>query len=125
MKDGWSRKLGYVATKAGASVTFEAKDLQRDVRYVMLDYLKSYGDRWEKSQARFTVSVMKKGEEAYKEVYQFTLDGFHDATASITYSAKEDIGETVVAKVGDSFRLQIELIGGTTFKIMGMMLCNR
>jgi len=125
MKDGWSRKLGYVATKAGASVTMEVKDIQRDVRYVMLDYLKSYGDKWSNSQARFTASVMKKGEEAYKEVHQFTLDGFHDATASITYSAKEDVGETAMAKVGDSFRLHIELIGGATFKIMGMMFCNR
>lgn len=125
MKDGWSRKLGYVATKAGASVTFEVKDVQRDVRYIMLDYLKSYGDKWANSQARFTASVMRKGDEAYKEVHQFTLDGFHDATASITYSAKEDIGETIMAKVGDNFRLQIELIGGTTFKIMGMMFCNR
>lgn len=71
MKDGWSRKLGYVATKAGALVTFEMKDIQRDVRYVMLDYLKSYGDKWANSQARFTTSVMRKGEEAYKEVYQF------------------------------------------------------
>ena len=125
MKDGWSRKLGYVATKTGASVTFEMKDIQRDVRYIMLDYLKSYGDKWANSQARFTASVMRKGEEAYKEVYQFTLDGFHDATASITYSTKEDIGETTMAKVGDNFRLRIELIGGTTFKIMGMMFCNR
>jgi hypothetical protein len=125
MKDGWSRKLGFVATKAGASVTFEVKDIQQDVRYVMLDYLKSYGDKWANSQVRLTASVMRKDEEAYKDVYQFTLDGFHDATASITYSAKEDIGEAVIAKVGDSFRLQIELIGGTTFKIMGMMFCNR
>lgn len=64
MKDGWSRKLGYVAIKAGASVTFEVKDIQQDVRYVMLDYLKSYGDKWSNSQARFTASVMKKDEEA-------------------------------------------------------------
>jgi len=125
MKDGWSRKLGYVAIKAGASVTFEVKDIQQDVRYVMLDYLKSYGDKWSNSQARFTASVMKKDEEAYKEVHQFTLDGFHDATASITYSAKEDVGEFAMAKIGDSFRLHIELIGGNTFKIMGMMFCNR
>ena len=49
----------------------------------------------------------------------------YDATASITYSAKEDVKEIVMAKIGDSFRLHIELIGGTTFKIMGMMFCNR
>ena len=30
-----------------------------------------------------------------------------------------------MAKIGDSFRLHIELIGGNTFKIMGMMFCNR
>ena len=58
-------------------------------------------------------------------IYLFIYLFIYDATASITYSAKEDVKEIVMAKIGDSFRLHIELIGGTTFKIMGMMFCNR
>ena len=57
---------------------------------------------------------MRKSEEAYKKVYQFTLDLTMPLTASIAFSTKEDVGETAMAKVGDNFRLQIELTGGTT-----------
>lgn len=43
---------------------------------------------------------------------------------SESYAFEYDLGENKAEK-GSTVTLSVSLIGGTTFKIIGMMLCNR
>ena len=44
---GWSNKVGWIATKAGASFEIGFPNIKKEVRTFTLYYLRSYGDKWE------------------------------------------------------------------------------
>ena len=53
------------------------------------------------------------------------ITGFHDKQTSETYSVKLDLrsnGQDGASK-SDDLKITIELIGGSTFKIIGMAFC--
>ena len=123
MSHGWSRKLGFVPTKAGASVDFMMKDITDEIHVVNINYIKSYGEKWAGSLARVTVSVKEKGSEEFTEVKQYDLEGIHDSNTSVSYSSAENMGEQF-AKVGSTLKVNLTMIGGSAFKITGMMFCR-
>ena len=120
---GWSNKLGYVATEANASTTFYRDSTPLEVRTLKVYYLKSYGEKWKDSRARFTFRGLQ-GEKTILEK-TFTLEGFHDSNTSIAYQYQLDLGlnETLPAK--GRVELAIQLISGTSFKIVGLVICNQ
>jgi hypothetical protein len=73
---GQVQKLGLVADVANASMTLRMTNIAKEVRTIILETIKSYGEKWTDSQARFTLTVENQG-SAYNT--QFDVQGFHDS----------------------------------------------
>lgn len=129
IKNGWQNKLGVVAQKPGARLVLRLPNITTPIKVVTLHYLKSYGDKWRNSTANFTLTIHRR-DEVGAATYQLNetswqLVGYHNQETSISYPHTVDLGRSNQAEPGDSVDLKIELIGGTTFKILTLLLCNR
>jgi hypothetical protein len=120
---GWQNKLGLVADKAGASIVLELKNIENSIRFLTLDSLKSYGEKWANSEAQFNITIWNNSSFVEHET-SFRVKGYHNRTASISSSYRFDLG-AYSAKPGQTVTLQIKLVGGTMFKIIALMLCSR
>jgi len=203
MSEGWGNKDGWVATKEGAIFELEFPDVSKEIKTVTIYFLRSYGEKWAGSRARFTLlspstsspstteeeeqppekesrvlaesSEEKKEEDGAEEQpkeevgaeeqqpqqevgaeeeqpqqeegaveeeqpekkedaveeepgvrAQYEIDGVwedEDYRYSLTLSETHTLSETV--PIGGTVTLRVELVGGSHFKIMGMMLCNK
>jgi hypothetical protein len=74
---GWSQKLGLVAHTGGASMTLRMVNITKEVRMLNLQTLKSYGEKWEGSKARFTLEVEHPSKVKWTDT--FDIEGFHDS----------------------------------------------
>lgn len=119
---GWSKKLGLVATTINATMTLKLQNIEKEIRMLNLQTLKSYGEKWEKSKARFTLKVQNPDKSEWIDT--FDIEGTHESKTSESYAFEYDLKSNKAIK-GSTVTLSIELIGGSTFKIIGMMLCNR
>lgn len=126
MKNGWQNKLGYVATKPGASVLLTVSDIQNPVQRLIVQYLKSYGDKWAGSQAEFDLRVFESSNTGDEPIFRKTivLTGEWEDQYSISFQEIVDFREHAAA-IGQTITLRITLTGGSEFKIMGLMLCSR
>ena len=128
---GWSavddnNKLGWVPTSGlGSKFTLEFKNISQPVRAVTWMVMKSYGEKWQGSKLKVDVW---SGETlmATEEIL-----GTHDKKTSETYNIKMRLGKQHAAtqteegvSVGSDLRIVVELIGGTSFKISGMAICD-
>jgi hypothetical protein len=68
------QKLGLVADGANASMTLRMTNITKEVHTFNLQAIKSYGEKWTGSRARFTLTVENQG-RAYNT--QFEVQGFH------------------------------------------------
>ena len=134
--NGWeaandNNKLGWVpANGIGSNFTMEFKGISQPVRAVTWMIMRSYGDRWDGSM--LNVEVWSGGTLlALKDI-----EGYHDKKTSETYNIKMRLdgvgidGDDSVkggergAVVGSDLRIEFELVGGSTFKISGMAICD-
>ena len=150
---GFQNKLGFVATKPNATVTFAFQHIAKPVRVLTIHYLKSYGPNWDDSVAKFTLEVFYKQRKTYTK--EFELEGFHAQNTSISYGFRLDLtqdseeqfyaekkgaaaaaassstastahnSDKEVAPIGSSIRLRLDLVSGKNFKINAMMVCSR
>jgi hypothetical protein len=67
-------KPGLVADGANASMTLRMTNITKEVHTVNLQTIKSYGEKWADSRARFTLTVENQG-STYST--QFDVQGFH------------------------------------------------
>jgi hypothetical protein len=123
MSTGWSRKLGLVATKLNAVAQFDFPSMRQTAKILTIQSLKSYGDKWEGSQVQVLADVQTANSADWTRVLEEHIQGSHNSTSSIDYTAEFELGDSAV--VGSNVRVQIILVGGTAFKITGMMLCSR
>jgi len=72
---GIVEKPGLVATGANASMTLRLTNLDKVVQKINLQRIKSYGNKWLGSKARFTVHIENPGKAAYKT--EFVVGGYH------------------------------------------------
>ncbi len=134
---GWTNKVGWVATSANATftLTFKENEMNKDVNTVTIFYMKSYGEKWADSKARFTVIVddAKKSPNATSDsndgmtleappLLQKDIWGVHNISYSLSLSEKFILPQTV--SKGQSMTMTVDLVSGSTFKIMGMMFCR-
>jgi len=127
--EGWkasadSGKLGYEATtnRAAFEMKLELKELEVQTLNFMV--MTSYGEKWDGSKVRVEVYVDRSPKEKAKNpIKSMDIVGFHDRRTSETYNYKLDLdNDTVLPK--DVLRVRITLIGGSTFKFMGMAFCD-
>jgi hypothetical protein len=107
------RKAGLTPTSGqlGDAMTFP---LQEDIQEVIVFYLKSYGEYWEKSQASIDI-LLKDG----TTLASATLQGFHARQTSEMYVEELDISNATSSQL----QLSATLISGKNFKIMGLVQC--
>ena len=86
---------------------------------VALFYMKSYGTKWEKSQARIAIQVVDSL-GSWHEVASKLVDGIHLKHTSETYV--EEIA-FVNQHLSERFRVSIEFLRGEIFKVMGLAMC--
>eukprot|EP00977_Amphora_coffeiformis_P000534 scaffold132_cov170-Amphora_coffeaeformis.AAC.13 len=141
---GFAKKLGFVATQPNAFFTLRLKEVTKEVRFLNIYTLKSYGEKWANSTARFTFTVENPGKEA--RTTSFDIKGFHDAQVRYAFEVVRVVEWNVTeyprgdlttshtfihdlneekAVIGGNVTVRADLVGGKTFKIIGMMFCNR
>jgi hypothetical protein len=102
---------------------YDIKKLTQPAKVLTIQSIKSYGEKWEGSKARVVVDVVLPGGTETQRVLDETIEGSHTSSTSVNYSTEYSLGD--IAVVGSHARIQITLVGGTTFKLTGMMLCSR
>ena len=122
-------KNGIVPTKGlGSKFTLELKNLSQPVNVLTLMVMTSYGAKWEGSRIRVTVFFRKESGGEYEKLAEpMEISGEHNKETSETYIHEMDLmGDKVAAgDVGEGdIKVHVELIGGSTFKIMGMAFCH-
>lgn len=123
MSTGFSRKTGLVASSSDASITFELKNISKEVRFINLMVLKSNLPKFMDGIAQFTVVVDEQREGVQMKELSFEIDGSHSKDTPITYPVEVDLKD-YKAPIGSTVRLRISLVQGTSFKILGMMFCS-
>lgn len=123
--DGWSamddnNKLGWVPTSGlGSKFTMEFKKIVQPVRAVTWMIMRSFGEKWDGSM--LSVEVWSNEILLAKQ----DIEGYHDKKTSETYNVKMRIdGEGGAALTGSDIKIIFALIGGKTFKISGMAICD-
>jgi hypothetical protein len=123
---GWSKKNGLIANKANATFSLRFPEVKNDVKTVTIYFMRSYGEKWEDSNAKFTMSRLLPNETNSTVVSEIEIAGVFankNYTYSLTLSETMRLKETVAK--GETLDLQVDLVSGSHFKIMGMMLCNK
>mmetsp|Transcript_41120 Transcript_41120/g.57839 ORF Transcript_41120/g.57839 Transcript_41120/m.57839 type:complete len:411 (+) Transcript_41120:321-1553(+) len=124
MSTGWSRKTGLVAVSPQASIIFSIKDIDRPVQFFHLMTLKSSAEPWRDGKAMFRVAILPPNKGKPMET-SFVIDGKHDGGEQhITHHFNVDFEDSHKAPVGSDIMLSVELIEGTSFKVLGLMLCS-
>ncbi len=121
LAEGWGNKIGWVATQSNATFTLQFDLIEKDVNSVTVFYLRSYGEKWADSNARFTVSKID-GNNNDEVLSTCEIAGVSEDQHSLTLSQELQLSHTV--QKGNSLRMKVDLIGGNTFKIMGLMICT-
>ena len=119
---GSPRKPGIVAKRKDAVLQFDILDLLIPVKVLTIQYLRSYGKAWKGSEVLIT--VRRKRELTYwTKTATKQLFGIHNSKTSITYESEIRFPDEI--EIGSDAQVEIQLTGGTTFKIVGMMMCSR
>lgn len=126
--DGWSaeadnNKLGWVPSSGlGSKFTLEFKKVAQPVQMMTWMIMRSYGEKWDGSKLKV---------EAWsgdKLLASDEIVGFHDKKTSETYNIKMKLIDPESSSPGISpgsdLKVTFELVGGTTFKISGMAICD-
>lgn len=119
-----NNKLGYEASRMGAAFEIILKPKNIDVKTLNFMVMKSYGEKWKDSKVRIEAYVDRSGESpSHTPAKTLEISGIHDRHTSETYNHYLDLGSQE-ATSQDSLRIKFVLIGGNTFKFMGMAFCN-
>lgn len=124
---GWQGKFGWVATSPNATFTLAFDGFEKEVKTVTMIILRSYGEKWKDSQAQVTVSVdlndvIDDESSQYEIVGTMNIWGVHNQTASPTVPETVDLVKSIPS--GRKMKVKVEMVSGSTFKIMGMAFCN-
>lgn len=125
---GWQavsdfKKLGYVPVGGlHSKFTLRFNNISQPIRSVMLTVMKSYGDKWANSQILVTAQVVKDRKPSHVRLRRGQIEGFHGKNTSEQYTHTPYFPHVVAA--GTDLRISVELVGGSTFKIMGMAVCS-
>jgi hypothetical protein len=115
-------RIGWVATAANATFTITVKDTDHDgIMSMSIVAMKSYGRKWEKSRLRVRVwDQGKAGQGPQSQILDVEIEGVHDLPISVYFDHKFYLGTGGILK-GNWVKAQFDLIGGTTFKIQGLL----
>lgn len=124
--EGWSNKDGWVAIKANATMQLRFPNVTKNIKTLTIYFLRSYGEKWKDSKTKFTVRRLLSNEDTNGAVVsEFEIAGIHadeNFQKSPTLTKTFYLSETV--RKNETIDIAFDLIGGSHFKVMGMMICN-
>mmetsp|Transcript_41264 Transcript_41264/g.44797 ORF Transcript_41264/g.44797 Transcript_41264/m.44797 type:complete len:244 (+) Transcript_41264:633-1364(+) len=135
--EGWSLKDGWIATKAQAQFTLTFPTVTKDVKTVTFYFIRSYGDKWKDSRAKFVISRILNDGSSTNGTNATTIAAenvlaseeiagvFADADYHYSSTLSQTLPLSEVVRKGGTIQIQVALVGGTTFKMMGLTLCNK
>jgi hypothetical protein len=126
--DGWAltefqRKMGFTPDdkgRNGSALVLGFENLVQPIHSVTIFYMRSFGVKWEGSLAK--VHVMSNVGKEWRELATKEMSGFHEKGNSQTYAHTIPLIQAVAA--GASLRIRIAMVGGSTFKVMGLAVCS-
>ena len=128
--DGWTTegfpikkpRLGWIATKAKDSFHTEVTSTQLPIKYVTMMSMYSYGSKWAGSTLNLTIELHRKGDAFPTNVTSHLVKGYHSDKTSIIVGHTFEVPEGG-AEIGDKVRTNFVLVGGSTFRIQGLLYC--
>jgi lysophospholipase L1-like esterase len=118
-KDGG--KMGLVPTNGTNSQLVLDFSLSQPIRAVTFFIMKSYGEKWKGSRLEVRVKSQEQS-DVWKDIHVREMVGFHGKNTSEMYTEAIELSKPI--PVGSSLRLGAKLVGGTTFKLMGLAVCS-
>lgn len=112
-------KLGMSPSRLSKEMLLEFPKLVQPIHSITIFYMKSYGEQWDNSEIALSASTLERGTN-WTEVRKASLFGFHNKKTSETYTYRMEVD----VEAGMDFRVGIQLVGGTTFKVMGLAICK-
>ena len=140
INNGWEqehvnlRKTGLIPNKVNATMKMkiDIKSMEtRSIKVLNIMFMKSYGEKWASSRIKVGVWIKRNGKEEGKH-QELEIVGFHGKHTSEVFNEQvalkfgddDDGDEGFLLLEGDELYVTIDLVGGTMFKIMGMMFCQ-
>ena len=127
--DGWvamgekikKPRTGWYAQKEYASFTITVPDIETETNFLTILSMQSYGPTFVDSLLQVDVTVLHADRNGKHTRDRFEIEGYHVFKSSVHYPFKFQLEEG--ANPGDTIILEARLIGGSMFKIAGIMLC--
>ena len=120
-------KIGFVPA-AGTSNEVEARmvldfSYARKIESITFFYMKSYGTKWHNSELEAKIwSAPAENQENFTLLEERNLLGTHNKNTSEMYT--EEIVLSKPVDPGGKLQVEAKLVGGETFKIMGLAVCS-
>ena len=129
---GWKvaenhQKLGFLPDSRDDNppvMTLEFLNLSQSIQSVTIFFMKSYGEKWQGSLVEVAALSNHPVEAKWRELAKKQISGFHGKTTSETYTTEIKFGEREAVAAGRNLRITLTLIGGKTFKMMGIAVCS-
>jgi hypothetical protein len=116
-------KPGWITNKANASFEIAVPANNGPIKTVTIIYMKSYGEKWKDSAATVEVRIVRQSGDTEEEAVEpVTLVGTHNSNTSVNYWEAIQLGKG--ALVGDNVHVTFQMVGGTTFRINGLLFCS-
>jgi hypothetical protein len=131
MWNGWQLsnegdKIGFTPLSTASSSANSTKmvldfNFPQRIRSITFFFMKSYGDKWQDSQLEAKIWRPSQSNDR-RLLDERHLLGTHNKQTSEMYTEEIILKEPVDA--GETVQLEATLVGGTTFKIMGLAVCS-
>jgi hypothetical protein len=132
LREGWELsddggKLGFIPS-SGATNEANARMIldftySQKIQSVTIFFMKSYGTKWQNSELEIKIwSVPSTDQQDQILLEQRNMSGTHNKETSEMYTEEIVLSKPVDA--GEKMQLEFKLVGGETFKIMGLAVCS-
>ena len=115
---------GWVAFGKDATFTVTIKK-HEGITFLTVISMQSYGAKWADSRVRITLfDKGPSGNGPNSVVGLFEISGYQNTTTSVLHPHKLHLFDDGIPK-GNWLKARFDIIGGTTFRIQGMLFCTR
>ena len=116
-----SKKRGLTPTTSDAKLKMRFTNLTQPIEKLDFIVMRSYRERCAGSKVEVKASVFRNREQAAEQTME--IEGLHAKNTSESFNIEMDLGGNKAID-GDELEVGINMVGGTMFKIMGMMFCR-
>lgn len=127
---GFQSKDGWIPTDpSNASFTLAFEPFEKDIKTITVTRLVSYGEKWENSKIRITLSANTDqtetntaNDDGMNIMAKDEISGVHNMPYSLTLPHTITLEKSIPK--GTRIKMKIDLVGGSTYKIIGLSFCS-